>query len=468
LTDRRRVAITLAILLLVLLAGTVSYLVIVRPSTNPRGPVLPGSAVCTKSSGNATSANWTTYHRDTSRSGLEPSKIITAVTPQWSGPVAVDGQVYAEPLMCGDSVFVATEGDSVYAVNATTGRIQWQTHLGTPVPGPSLPCGNIDPSGITGTPVIDAAAGTLYVVAFLTPDQHVLFGLNVVNGSIRSQMVVDPVGADPSVHQQRGALSLANGFVYVPFGGLYGDCGAYHGWVVGVPTSGSGGVLVYQVPSHREAGIWSPPGVSVAGNGNLYFSTGNGDSSTTFDYGNSVIELSASLNPIGYFAPTNWAQLNAGDTDLGSVAPTLLPNGDVFAIGKEGVGYLLSGSALGGIGGQLASGNVCGGAYGGTARVGLSIFVPCVDGLFDVVASASNLTVLWKTASFDAGSPIVTGNVVWVVDVSSSHLLGFNLTTGQPLYNFPLGSVDHFISPAAGDGSVVIAAGSQLYSFALT
>jgi len=256
--------------------------------------------------------------------------------------------------------------------------------------------------------------------------------------------------------------------VYLVYGGLDGDCGDYHGWVVGVPISGSGGLVSYQVPTQREGGIWGTAGMGVAANGTLYVATGNGASSTTFDHGDAVIALSPTLTELGYFAPTNWVQLNEQDTDLGSVAPTVLPNGDVFQIGKAGVGYLLSGKDLGGIGGQIGEANICNGAYGGTAHIGLSIFVPCLDGVFDVLANATNVTVVWQTnTAFDAGSPIVTGNVVWSVDISNADLLGFNLTNGEQLFSFPLGSVDHFISPAAAPGSLYVGAGSEIYAFTL-
>jgi hypothetical protein len=462
------------IVLLVLLAGVTAYLVLSAPSSSraanspaARCPSSAASSSGSSSAGNLTTGNWTTYHQDNSRSAAVPMGSITSVHPKWSMPSGVDGQVYAEPLVCGGSVFVATENDSVYAFDATTGSVLWRTHLGTPVPGASLPCGDIDPSGITGTPVIDLATNTIFMVAFLDPGQHVLFGLSIDHGSIKSQVVVDPAGADPLVEQERGALALSNGVVYIPFGGLDGDCGQYHGWVVGVRTDGSAGLLSYEVPTGRAGGIWSPAGISVAANGDLYVATGNSDATTTFDYGDSVIELSPSLHVLDYFAPTNWAQLNAGDTDLGSVAPTIMPNGDVLQIGKEGVVYLLSGTGLGGIGGQIYGGNVCAGAYGGTARVGQSVLLPCIDGLVRVDVGASTVSVGWQTAGFDAGSPIVTGDVVWAVDVSSGDLLGFNLSTGQQVFSFSLGSVDHFITPAAEPGSLFVAAGNQLYSFAL-
>jgi len=462
--NNRTTVALIVVVAIVAVVGTFSYIVLVRA---PSSSFVPRPASC-PTPGNTTGGNWTTYHQDNDRAGVEPGPNITSVDARWAGPTSLDGQIYAEPLVCGSAIFVATENDSVYALNATNGAILWRTHLGTPMPGSALPCGDIDPSGITGTPTIDPATGILYVVAFLVPGQHVLFGLNVVNGSVTSQVPADPTGASPLVEQQRGALALANGYVYIVYGGLYGDCGDYHGWVVGVPLTGTGGTISYEVPTHREGGIWGTAGLAVAANGELYVATGNGDSTTTFDHGDAVIELSPSLTELGYFAPSNWATLNYGDMDLGSVAPTILPNGDLFQIGKEGVGYLLSGTDLGGIGGEIANASVCGGAYGGTAHVGFSVLVPCNDGLFDVVMGASNITIAWQTPGFDAGSPIMTGNVVWSVDISNGILRGFNLSTGDQIFSIPLGSAEHFISPAAAPGSLFVGAGDEVHAFTLS
>jgi outer membrane protein assembly factor BamB len=411
--------------------------------------------------------NWTTYHKGNGRSGFERLGNISAVTAGWKFP-GLDGQAYAEPLVLGEFVYVATENDSVYAINALDGSLLWRTHLGDPVPGGSLPCGNIDPSGITGTPVIDNATQTIFVVAFVNPGHHVLFGLDLESGMVVSRQAVDPQGADPTVEQQRGALALFDGVVYIPYGGLYGDCGNYHGWVVGASANGTTPLLSYQVPTNREGGIWASGGLTVSAIEGIFVATGNGDSTTTFDHGDSVIELSESLQEQEYFAPANWARLNAGDTDLGSLAPTILPNGDVFQAGKEGVGYLLSGTALGGIGGQIYSAGVCSGAYGGTAHAGQSIFVPCTNGLVEVVAGASNFTLGWRTPSFFAGSPIITGNVVWVVDVDNGNLMGYSLSAGAQLYTFSLGSAVHFCTPSAGDGELFVVGGTELFSFALS
>ncbi len=469
----RIVAVLVAILVTVAALG--AYLYLSSPSPTNIS-VAPGNTTCPTTSPGAASpgkraevyGNWTTYHADNSRSGNEASAVTGTPRLGWAAPTTLDGQVYAEPLVCGNTVIVATESDSVYAINASSGAVDWKTTLGTPVAGASLPCGDIDPSGITGTPVVDTATQTLYVVAFLSSLQHVLFAVNLGNGSVQSQTVVDPLGADPTIEQQRGALALSNGVVYIPYGGLDGDCGAYHGWIVGVRTDGSGGLLSYQVPTGRAGGIWAPAGITVLPNGDLLVATGNSDATVTFDYGDSVLELSSSLQLIDYFAPTNWAQLNSGDTDLGSVAPTILPSGDVFQIGKEGVGFLLSGSALGGIGGQLFSASVCSASFGGTAHSGSSVFVPCVDGLYREDVAGSSFATVWQTTAFDAGPPVVTGSVVWTVDIGGATLLGFNITNGQPLYSFPLGSVDHFVTPAAAPGWLYVGAGSQLYAFALS
>src|SRR5207244_13576870 len=105
---------------------------------------------------------------------------------------------------------VGTEDDAVYALSAGTGRVLWRTHVGEPVPGSSLGCGNIDPTGITGTPAIDPGTGTLYAVAFEQPGRHEFVAIDTATGRVRWRRSADAPGADPLVHQQRGALAIAN------------------------------------------------------------------------------------------------------------------------------------------------------------------------------------------------------------------------------------------------------------------
>ncbi len=165
--------------------------------------------------------DWPTYHKDLARSGFDA---VTVKSPKtlWQSET-VDGDVYAEPLIVGNQVLIATEQNSVYSFDFATGKRIWRVSLGTPVSVSQLGCGDIDPSGATSTPVADPSARLLYVVARVQPNHHELFTVAIKDGSIISHRVVDPTGSDPRFQQQRGALALSQGRIYIPFGGLYGD-----------------------------------------------------------------------------------------------------------------------------------------------------------------------------------------------------------------------------------------------------
>src|SRR6266545_1814602 len=207
------------------------------------------------------SANWPTYHANLARTAVDTtSPGVSNFHRTWTQQF--DGQVYAEPLAVGGRVYVATENNTVYALNAANGHVAWKRHLGTPVQGATLPCGNILPvTGITGTPAI--SGDSIYVVAFLSGYRHVLFGLRPHGGKVRLKRNIDAPGSDPRVHQERSALSVSNGRVYVPFGGLTGDCGDYKGRVVSVKTRGKPHRKVFTVPVHREGAIWAPSGAAI-------------------------------------------------------------------------------------------------------------------------------------------------------------------------------------------------------------
>jgi outer membrane protein assembly factor BamB len=385
-------------------------------------------------------------------------------SPHVAWTANVDGAVYASPLIVAGHVLVATENNTVYSLDEFTGAVVWQQRLGQPVDASTLPCGDISPvTGITSTPAADPSAGRLYVVAFVSGYHHVLFSLSLVDGKIVGQQDVDPPGSHPTVQQQRGALAIGSGYVYVAFGGLYGDCGQYNGYVEAVPLGG-GTVLSYRVPSSREAGIWSTAGPTVAASGSVYVVTGNGASLSSFDYSNAVVKLSWDLGTVeSYFAPSNWISLNDSDTDLGSVGATLLPSlGMVVAIGKEGVAYLLKADQLGGIGGEVASRRVCSGAWGGTAWSGSTVFIPCADGLVALSVTPTTIGVLWKAGHPTLGSPIVAAGVVWGIEPSSGTLCALDLTSGQVLYSTQLGTAKHFSTPAATEGYVVVPAGNKV------
>jgi hypothetical protein len=224
------------------------------------------------------------------------------------------------------------------------------------------------------------------------------------------------------------------------------------------------------VPSAREAGIWSPQGATLSPDGDVYVVSGNGASRSTFDYSNSVIELSPEVQSVrSYFAPSNWISLNASDTDLGSVGATVLASaGVVVAIGKQGVAYLLTAGNLGGIGGQVASRTVCSGSWGGTAWSGGTVYVPCADGLYALSVSATSLGVLWHSAHPILGSPIITAGAVWALEPDSGVLYALDPLTGGVVWSRNVGVGAHFSTPAATEGFVVVPAGKSVVAISTT
>jgi outer membrane protein assembly factor BamB len=431
------------------------------------GPgALAGTGAATAGSG----AQWTTYYRDSARSGLAPDGPSSpgAVKKQWSSPT-LDGDVYAQPLLVGGRVVIATANDTVYSLDATDGTIVWKRHLGTPVPASSLPCGNVDPVGITSTPVVDVDAGRIYAVGMVLPARHKLFALDLRTGHRLATTGVDAPQSDPTVQNQRSALTLADGRVYIPFGGRFGDCGDYHGDLVAVATTGAGlgNVSSYTLPTENEGGWWSPPGATRSSDGSLLLADGNSSSSETYDYGDSVVRLSADLKLLDSFAPGDWASLNSGDADLGSTSPVLLPDDRVFQVGKPGVGYLLDAQHLGGIAGALHSGRVCdSSAFGGVAHDGATMYVPCSSGVAQVTASADSFDVGWDSALSVPGPTIVTTGAVWTVETGTGRLVALDPASGEQLVAKRIGDVpSRFTSAAAGGGRVVVAAARKVLAF---
>jgi outer membrane protein assembly factor BamB len=444
-------------LLLVLLSacsGLTSSNQDVRPTMTPPSLTATSQSTAISITPNPSNTDWTTYHANNQRTGYIPG------TPDphnlskiWSAHL--DGSVYAEPLIVGNRVIVATEGDSLYELNPNSGSILWHTNVGTPVPLSSLPCGDIDPLGITGTPVYDPATGLVFAVAEISGPMHILVGLDVNTGQVKVHRLVDTDGMDPQAHQQRAALALANGMVYIAFGGLDGDCSDYIGRVVASRTNGQGSLLVYRVPTPREGGIWATPGPSVDSSGNLYVSVGNGAiTSGQWDHSDSVLKLSPTLQLIDAFAPSNWGQDNANDADLGSQGPALLPGNFIFALGKSGNGYILNANNLGGVGGSIDEQSVCR-SFGGTATVGTTIFVPCTNGLLQITVDASgHMHQGWQASGDIVGSPVVGGHTVYSFSQGVMHALDMN--SGQQVASLNVESANRFVTPTIYETSIFI------------
>ena len=420
--------------------------------------VTPLALTPSPTSTKATSQNttdWTTYHRDNTRGGYlaampNPQHLASA----WN--TKLDGAVYGEPLVVGGQLLVATENDTLYALNSQTGQVVWHTNVGTPVTQADLPCGNVFPLGITGTPVYDPATGLVFAVAEITGPAHVLVGLDAKTGQVRVRRVVDPQGIEIAPHQQRSALALYGNRVYIAYGGLAGDCGNYHGWVVASQTDGNGPLLSFEVPTPREGGIWAPSGPAVNAAGQVFVAVGNGETTQgNWDHSDSILRLSPTLKFEDGFAPQNWQQENASDADLGSTGPLLLPNNLVYADGKSGLGYLLHANALGGVNGQVQVLNVCH-SYGGAATTGSQIFVPCTSGLRELLLNAQGqLTLGWQAPSQITGSPVIGGQTVYSLSGDGT-LYALDSATGKTRATVAVGQISRFATPTLFNNHVYV------------
>lgn len=385
---------------------------------NPAGPpqITLGSG---DSQARYPAAAWPEFGQNGARTGVARGLPRAGrLSRRWTA--RLDGAVYGQPLVVGGLVIAATENDSVYALNARTGRVAWRRHLGTPVQRGQLQCGDIFPLGITGTPVYDRGNGLVYAVAEMYIRQqvyHVLFGLSVRDGAVRVERDIPAPDGNPEHDQQRAGLTIEDGRVYAAFGGLAGDCGQYRGTVAGVPLSGGGTIISYMTPTAREGAIWGTGGPVIGPHGDLWVSTGNGAAGPgdPYDGSDSVIRLSPGLRRLDLFTPATWAPDNAGDLDLGSAQPVLAAGNATFIMGKRGVGYLLDTRHLGGIGHQLAARPICP-AFGAAAVSGDTVYEPCGGGMAAIAVNARRrqIRVLWRGPAGAPGSPVVGGGAVWV------------------------------------------------------
>lgn len=398
-------------------------------------------------------AAWPTYHGNNKRTGTTSTAgPKPPLKRAWSK--SLDGAVYAQPIAVGKRLIVATENNTVYALRRSGGHVIWKHHLAAPVPQSALPCGNIDPTGITGTPAYDRATGSIFVVTETTGSRHTLHALNWRNGHQRWHRNLDVLSnRDPKAEQERGALLVTHGRVYIPFGGRFDDCGNYVGYVVAVPTDGTGRTDHYAVPTDREAGMWATAGPVEAG-GAIDVASGNGAATGgSYDGSDSVIQLSYRLNRTGLFAPSTWAQDNAQDLDLGSSSPVPVgTTGEIVIAGKRGDVYLLDG--LHGIGSQVATRSGCA-AYGGAANHGSSVILPCTDGIRRLVVNGHSMSWKWQVSGV-AGSPVIAGKRVYALDPDSGQLVDIAFGTGHVVGRIDVGSVSRFATPAPVGGRIYV------------
>jgi outer membrane protein assembly factor BamB len=384
--------------------------------------------------------------------------------PKASGPlkriesIRLDGEVYASPLVVGGVTVVATENDSVYAFDRSYQQV-WKRTLGSPSPAEERQCGNIDPLGITGTPVYSSSTEQVYLVAEHGGTvRHELYALDLTSGKVAWSRGVDLPGVSARDMQQRGALTIAHGRVWVSFGAQEGDCGVYKGRVVGVPLDGKGAVIYYGPPTKRGGGMWNPNGPTVGRSGNLLVVSANGAAfpGDAYDHTNSVLEIDRAAQVVDSFAPTDWAANNQGDVGLGSQGVALVGTKWAVLGGKSGPVYVLKQGDLGGIGGQVDIQNICV-SFGGAAVNGNVVYLPCVDGVRAVrVDNAGKMHVLWHSMDSITGSPVIGGGRIWTLDTEAGVLHALDPSTGRSLGHVDVGVANRFATPALSGRDVIV------------
>lgn len=466
------------------------------------------------------SVNVTQYHNHENRDGLyiDPAFTKTAAAAlkrdlSFSGVIA--GNVYAQPLYLeggpgGRAMVIAvTESNNVYAIDIVNGGIIWQRHVGQPVSRTSLPCGNIDPLGITGTPVVDLASRTLFFDAMTTPDngttkRHLIYALNVDTGTTNSGWPVDLNASAISgtnvfistVQNQRSALALLGGYVYASYAGHAGDCGAYRGWIVGIPLSEPSAVNAWATLA-RGGGSWSVGGIASDGI-NPFLATGNTFSATVWGGGESIIRFSPgpvfSSQAQDYWTPTNWTSLDTTDLDLGGSGalpvdvPGAGPSQLILALGKDGYAYLLNRTNLGGISAPLAKVQVSSSAIvqaACTYQTTQGVYVVFCANTSQLRAYRINpttpptMTSAWTVNQGGRGSPFVTSTdgtnnvVVWGIGAESDQRLhGFDGDTGAVVFsgggaNESMLATHHFQTAIAARGRIYVGTDNRIYAFSV-
>jgi hypothetical protein len=471
------------------------------------------------------------YHGNAARDGHYVDAAFTRAAaamlkkdPTFMG--VTSGTMQAQPLYVEagaagkDLVIAATATNEVTALDAATGAMVWKTML-APVAA-NAGC-SIQPVtvGVVGTPVIDAATKTLYVAAMTAGPKQQVFALGLEDGKIKtgwpadiSKVSAGGVTFNSAGQNQRGALIIVGDMVYVPYGGFNGDCGDYHGWVVGIPLSNPAAPIGFATKANG-AGIWTPGGLASDGT-SVFAATGNSmarpdglfSSPATWGHGNAILRLGKDLKNIeqsatkDFFAAENWSQLDMGDLDIGGSGPVLFsvpgatPSELAMALGKGGGAYLLDRTNLGGMGSGLkmlmvASGGISGGmiqsaaAYTTTTGTfvafrsvqqvaGCGSGTGYIGGLKIEAASPPTMKVAWCGGANGQGSPIVTttdgksDSVVWYL--GGGKLLGLNGETGETIYNGGgasdgTGSVQRWQTPIVAKGRIFVGTNSGVVAY---
>jgi len=434
------------------------------------------------------------------------------------------GNMWASPLYIENgpggtgAFFAVTTGNDVYALDETTGAVKWMRNIGSSPTANGVSCGNIHPLGILGTPVIDATTRTMYVAGAIgtsSISEHEIHALSIDDGTEKSGW---PIGAStitsgglaftPPPQNQRSALSLVGGILYVAYGGHVGDCGPYHGWVIGIntqnPTTRGGWAT-----GGQGEGIWAAGGMASDGNG-VFAVTGNrtgGGSSSTHQDSEEVVRITGTGTRADLFYPSSWMPMDQADADFGSVNPLYVelpgatPSKIVVAIAKDGHMYLLDAAALRGTataaGGQkvdfmVANGDMAIHTAPASYRTAMGLYVVLSTTTGAVCPSGSGVsgravvavriapgnppvpTIAWCAAmSSPTTGPIATTTdgtanaIVWYM--SGGRLMGVDGDTGASVFagasSDSCSGIRQWSSPIAVKGRIVAGGDTHLCSW---
>jgi hypothetical protein len=426
---------------------------------------------------------------------------------------AFSGGMWASPLYLENgpggkgAFFAVTLSDNVYALDETTGAVVWMHSIGTAPANGFAGCGNT--TGITSTPVIDAASRTIYVAGVVGTGAtlaHEVHALNVDTGAEKAGWPVNvgnlkgngTLAFHQAAHNQRSALSLVGGILYVAYGGHIGDCNDYHGWVIAINTATPTQAAAWATGGQGEA-IWAAGGMASNGDG-VFATTGNStvgipnhaDSEEVVH----VTGLAQVNRTTGIYYPSGWKGMDQGDLDLGSVSPVVItvpgatPATMIAATAKDGHFYLLNPSNLGGMGGHIVDLQIAGGgmsikaaqaAY--TSTTGVHVVMNAGNAMCPAGTNGGIISVLVnpgappsaKVAWCAGGgntSPMATSTdgknetIVWVYN---GGLRGYDGDTGASVSS-PTGAcngVRSWTTPIAVKGRIVVGGDGHLCSWSV-
>ena len=411
--------------------------------------------------------DWPVFGYDAARHNSNPVSTINAqnVASLKQVKVTLDGTVDSSPIYVGGKFVVTTTYGRTEALDPDTGKVLWRfTPPAYSRLAKSAQITNASPAASTDRTAIYAAASDGRIRKLRLSDGKVLWTTAITRNPAREKIT--------------SSLNVSRGLVIATTGGYYGDAPPYQGHVVTMSEgdgriahvwnslcSNRSGVIVPRTCSSSDSAIWSRNGAAVdPANGTLVVATGNGPWNGSTDWGDSTIVLSPdAARMLRHWTPTNQAELNSSDGDLGSTSPGLLAGGLAVQGGKDGKVRLLQLHRLPGIntrlGGELQTIPTPGGS--GLFSVpaiwqGKWVFLSTDGGTAAWLLRGGRLHAVWSNGN-GGTSPVLAGNLLYVAGNGSVRV--YVPTSGKQVATLPSGGL-HWQSPIIANGHVAMPEGN--------